>query len=617
MRYLFVITLICFCTLAGYAQSGDMQMEVDSLLKILPGIKDDSDRMGIYEQLAFDYSMIDPDKGIEYGRKQLELAQKMKWPTATATAYGGIGQNYSSKGDHVHALENLLKTLQIFQDRKEPFNIARTMVVVAQIYDDLHDLPKAFYYDTAALSIYLKLNKRIELVPVYSGMAGVYRGMKNFPEALNYYLKGYAIADSLHDDYEMSGPMGNIGEMYSEMGDQNHALPYLIKAVRLNEQLGNTMNAAIYTASIGQAYFMAAEDSTGHTRPDSLISASRAANLQKAEEYMANALAMQKEYGDIRGVTATLYQLAEVQEARGNTAAALKNFKLYKKYSDSTESTDVRLKVAALETKQEAAMKEKQIEVNKLVVSQKKNERILFAAGLGMLLLVSAGIYSRLQSQKRTTDMQKAALTQKEMLMKEIHHRVKNNLQVISSLLNMQVVNINDPQVKEAMTESTTRLKAILLLHQQLYRDEQVATIECSAFITDLFNQITTVFKKPGQNILLNNNITPTVVDIDTGMSLGLIVNELVTNSYKYAFSDVDGSVTMDIANTGTNEYQLSYKDSGPGLPDALDTRMLKSLGMKIMNSLARQLGGAMHYERETNSFVVAFKNVEGRKMKE
>lgn len=616
MKYLFLFILFSFLSASGYAQSVDMRAETDSLLKVLPGIKNDTQRLLIYEQLAFDGSMVDPDKGIEYAGLQLELAKKMKWKKAIAIAYGGIGQNYSSKGDYVNALKNMLQALQIFQERNNLMDIASSMIIVAQIYDDLHDLPKAFYYDTTALAIYLKLDKRLETVAAYSGMAGVYRDKRNFTEALKYYLRGYTIADSLHNEYEMSGPMGNIGEMYSELGDHNNALRYLFNAVRLNEKLGNTMNTAIYTASIGQVYFIAATDTEGHIKPDSLLSASKAVNLQKAEQYIAKALAMQREYGDVRGVTATLLQLSEVQEARGNTTEALKNYKLYKKYSDSTESTDVRLKVSALETQQQTSMKEKQIELNKLAVAQKKNERIIFAAGLGILLLISAGIYTRFRSQKRTSEMQRATLTQKEMMMKEIHHRVKNNLQVISSLLNMQVVNTNDPQVKEAMTESTTRLKAILLLHQQLYRDDQVASIECSGFVTDLFNQISTVFKKPGQTIKLNNNMTPTLLDIDTGMSLGLIINELVTNSYKYAFNDADGQVTVAIMNSQANEYKLYYQDSGPGLPDILDTKTLKSLGMKIMNSLARQLGGAMHYERDTKRFVITFKDIEGRKMK-
>lgn len=616
MRPLLLSTLLFLSSFFAYAQPDESKTAIDSMLKLLTNAKDDEQRVRTYQQLSFLYSMTDPDKGIECAQKELEIASKMKWKEQIAISYGNIGQNYSSKGDNAKAIEYLLKTLAIFQELNNEQSSAITMIALANAYSDMHNYPKAIYYDTASLNILLRHKQYGEATGPYNSLGSVYSAMKKYDESLKYYFLAYHIADSLHNDEAMSAPLGNIGSVYSEKGDYNNALFYLFRALRLNRKIGNKLFESININTIGEAYYRVITDSVHKAVPDSLISADRSVNLRKAEGYIALSVQMQKDLGAGQELATSYVYLSELQELKGNYKSALENYKLYKQYSDSTESNDVRLKIAASENKYQAELTADQVKLNKLTIAQKRNERIIFAAGIGVLLLVTGGIYSRFRHQKKTSEIQQAALRQKEMLMKEIHHRVKNNLQVISSLLNMQVVNINDPQVKEAMTESTSRLKSILLLHQQLYRDDQVANIECSNFINDLFNQVSTVFKKPGQNIKLNNNIGLITMDIDTGMSLGLIINELTTNSYKYAFGDGDGYVTLDIKRNGTDEYKLYYKDSGPGLPEGVDTKTVKSLGMKIMNSLSRQIGGAMQYDRETNNFIITFKDVDGRKKK-
>jgi two-component sensor histidine kinase len=231
-----------------------------------------------------------------------------------------------------------------------------------------------------------------------------------------------------------------------------------------------------------------------------------------------------------------------------------------------------------------------------------------------LLLVVVVAIGRSYATQRKANKVKGELLQQKDMLMREIHHRVKNNLQVITALLELQTGKQSDEGVKEAMTESTARVRSISLIHQKLYKDEHITTLEFSGFANDLMVQVASAFKKPGQDIMLSNRIPATTLDIDTAVPLGLILNELMTNSFKYAFGDREnGSITMALERT-KDEYKLHYSDDGPGLPEGMQLASLKSLGMKVMLSLSKQLGGSFRYDAHTKEFIVAFKDEVGRR---
>lgn len=215
--------------------------------------------------------------------------------------------------------------------------------------------------------------------------------------------------------------------------------------------------------------------------------------------------------------------------------------------------------------------------------------------------------------QEKTADLQ-VSLEQKDLLMREIHHRVKNNLQVISTLLELQLAEIKDDNARKALQESQTRVRSIALVHQQLYQKENIVTIGIPDFVKDLFDQVTSIYNTKNQDIRLHNHIQPLFLDIDTAIPLGLILNELMTNSYKYAFSGHEGSVDIGL-HKDEEYYVLTYRDSGPGLPADYDYKKSKSLGLTVIYSLSRQLGG--YFEYKDNCFYIYFLDEDGRKMME
>ncbi|SHL96913.1 sensor histidine kinase [Chitinophaga sp. CF418] len=203
---------------------------------------------------------------------------------------------------------------------------------------------------------------------------------------------------------------------------------------------------------------------------------------------------------------------------------------------------------------------------------------------------------------------------QKDVLMKEIHHRVKNNLQIVSTLLNLQLSNISDEKAKQSLEESVSRISSIALVHFQLYHKEDLTGIELSGFIYELLQQILSVYLKRGQKVHLQNDVTETWLDIDTALPLGLVLNELMTNSFKYAYKhQKEGRMKIELEQAD-DTLTLRYYDYGPGFPESYDLKTNKSLGITLIKSLTRQIGGNFSYNREDNCFLVTFLDTHTRK---
>jgi two-component sensor histidine kinase/ligand-binding sensor domain-containing protein len=216
---------------------------------------------------------------------------------------------------------------------------------------------------------------------------------------------------------------------------------------------------------------------------------------------------------------------------------------------------------------------------------------------------------------KKSLSEQSDLLVEKDVLMKEIHHRVKNNLQVISGLLELQSKVLNDESAKDALREGRNRVRSIALIHQNLYQFESLSTIDLRRFVTDLFRQIESVFQKQNR-VTTNITVPDLLLDIDTAVPLGLIMNELLSNSFKYAFNnDNAGEIDLIIVAVKEGRYQLLYRDNGPGLPIGFDVAKSSTLGMQLIHDLSRQIGGNVKYENQSGAFfTIHFTNREIRK---
>ena len=208
---------------------------------------------------------------------------------------------------------------------------------------------------------------------------------------------------------------------------------------------------------------------------------------------------------------------------------------------------------------------------------------------------------------EQTEDL-RLSLHQKEILLKEIHHRVKNNLQVISSLLRLQSHSVKDEVAKSALLEGQNRVMSIALIHQKLYQDEKLDLVEFSTFADELFSQLRSIFDV-GTGVHIINEIPETFIGIDTAVPLGLILNELITNSFKYAFKNIASPCIRLSMETKGDVYILTYSDNGAGLPADINIEHSKSLGLRLVNRLSKQLNGnVLYFKKDWCNFVISFK---------
>ncbi|MGX5853925.1 histidine kinase dimerization/phosphoacceptor domain -containing protein [Dyadobacter jiangsuensis] len=216
---------------------------------------------------------------------------------------------------------------------------------------------------------------------------------------------------------------------------------------------------------------------------------------------------------------------------------------------------------------------------------------------------------------KQSLSEQTALLLEKDVLMKEIHHRVKNNLQVISGLLELQGKSLTDDTAREALQEGRNRVRSIALIHQNLYQFENLRSIDLKRFIGDLCGQVQSVFQRE-KKVSLSVEVSDVHLDIDSAVPLGLILNELLSNSFKYAFKDVsEGEIRVTVRVVSEGRFRLVYSDNGPGLPASFDLKRATTLGLQLVNDLSRQIGGRVHYHTLHGAiFTIDFTNREVRK---
>lgn len=212
---------------------------------------------------------------------------------------------------------------------------------------------------------------------------------------------------------------------------------------------------------------------------------------------------------------------------------------------------------------------------------------------------------------KRSEDQIKAALKEKEVLLKEIHHRVKNNLQVISSLLKLQSRSINDERTLEMFKESENRVRSMALIHEKLYRSRDLANIDFRGYTQDLVADLFQSYGAKAGKISLKKDIEDISLGVETAIPCGLIINELISNALRHAFPEGrEGEIDITFRSSDEDKIELIISDNGIGIPTNFDIRNTKSLGLHLVNILAEdQLKGEIELDRtEGTKFLIKFR---------
>jgi two-component sensor histidine kinase len=215
--------------------------------------------------------------------------------------------------------------------------------------------------------------------------------------------------------------------------------------------------------------------------------------------------------------------------------------------------------------------------------------------GVKHILYVTENITER----KQAEELIKQNLEEKETLLREIHHRVKNNLAVISSLLGLQANRIQDNITKEMIAACQQRIKSMALVHEKMYSTENLSHVDFSDYINAIVREIVSPYHHRNRNIVTRICVRNILLDIETAIPCGLIINELITNVIKHAFPETtcpELSINFEKAD---NTYTLTVQDNGTGLPGDFGSSSAKSMGLLLIRALTRQLRGTVQFRSD------------------
>jgi PAS domain S-box-containing protein len=198
-------------------------------------------------------------------------------------------------------------------------------------------------------------------------------------------------------------------------------------------------------------------------------------------------------------------------------------------------------------------------------------------------------------ARKQAEEMITASLREKEVMLKEIHHRVKNNLQVIASLVDLQAGNLKEPSLLDAFADIRNRVRSMALVHEKLYQSESLAHVDFADYMRSLLSYLASSHAKPGTNIRLKSELQPVQLSVEKAVPCGLMVNELVSNAFKHAFRGrAEGEVSAELRADPDGRVWVRIGDNGVGLPPGLDWRQSGSLGLRLIQLLAGQLNASV-----------------------
>lgn len=328
---------------------------------------------------------------------------------------------------------------------------------------------------------------------------------------------------------------------------------------------------------------------------------------KKAREYFEKHFIVPS-YGQhtLQNNLGTYRSLIATDSALGDHLSAIRHYARYTALLDSTFQVTKIRQAEELRVLYETQEKESQIAALNQQAKQTRLVKNLTLAGIGLVAVIAALLYRQSRLRKKNNQLISGQneqlqnlLADKEWLLKEIHHRVKNNLQIIMSLLDSQSVYIDDNAALTAINDSQRRVQAISLIHQRLYQSENSSSINMPLYIDELVDYLKESFGT-GNRIVIEQEIEPLKLDVATAIPLGLIINEGIVNAMKYAFpNDRRGNVRICLCEDDSRCLRLKIGDNGVGLPSGFDVSKQNSLGFSLMQGLTRQLDGNFDFKSE------------------
>jgi len=552
---------------------------------VLAGGQVPSSALASYDKSILDSLYSNPQWAVDAAIDMDSLARAEGDTLYLAKALNFQGMGYNLLGNTELSLARFLESLRLFESLQSDWNIARLYNNIGAAYNLRQDPERTIYYYEKALSGFRALNDSLWIGKVLYNLSTQQNVLGNFARDLELKKEAIAIMEQIPDSQMLFFFIPNLGHTLFSLGRYADALK---ETNRFLQSPYANQNPSLRSNTLLTHAF--ALEKLGRLKE--ALQASEEA-LQIAE---ANGLQERK-------MKAHLH-LASLYESVGQPVLSLKHFKDYHEMYTEIFNADKEQRIQELlvtyeNDKKEAAIRLLEAEgaVNRLGLQQASRVRygliwgIIFTALIGVVLARLQWLRSKANQKLALKNTQlNEALREKNVLLREIHHRVKNNLQVISSLLKLQSHYIEDAQAVRAIAEGRNRVHSMALLHQSLYTGDKLNGVNMQVYFQNLVENLFDTYNVHRESIRLETDIQPMVLDIDTVIPLGLITNELVSNALKHAFDQIqEATLTIKLWEED-KALMLQVSDNGKGFDPVRTLEEDKSFGQKLIRSLAERI---------------------------
>ncbi len=627
MKKIFLLLFISFNALIA------QNRELDSLNLLVKNAGTELQKLEVLSEITSFYSLRDLEKAIIYARQGVNLADKTKnknWQPKFYEMKGRIHANMLQLDSASIYFAKAEKGYKAIDDKRGQ---ATTYFKISWVHKKRGELQEAMEADLKALKLMEALGDKLGIANANGRLSGDVLQQGRKEDALEYALKSIKICEENGFDEEIIYGYTAAGDAYIAMGDNQQSYKYFDLALSTAKSLGlNPMSLSDFTNNRGNAlkrlgryeealidykealrlaqesnYQNAIQTVGGNLGEVNLL----LGNYKEALPYQLETVRLFEESGDLPNLPENYMHVSTIYEKMGNYPLALEFQKKARIMGDSIAAAESDRNMSELLTQYETGKKEATILTQTQKIEQQRKTQILYICLAALLGIVVFGMFFTMKNIRK----KRKALTilnieldaknkQNELLMKEIHHRVKNNLEMVKSLIALQSAKLEDGASKEAMLASQNRVQSMGIIHQKLYQGENLGSIEMKDYFINLSEGVLDTFNAEDK-VKIECAMDDLNLDVDTAVPIGLIVNELLTNALKYAFPEgTKGKINISLSQEN-NTLLLKVSDNGIGKTEGSKPKGT-GFGTQLIQLLTQQLNGTI-YEDYKNGTAVLF----------
>lgn len=577
LKHLITAPAFFFLVMHTYAQINTEQIQF--LKASIDTCTTDLKKTGLYNDLAWEYSFSNYDSSLHYTKKAIKLANKIGDAYWIATSTEMMAMLNEISGNTERAIELYLKVIGI-REQLHGKGLETTYNNLGILFQTQGNYHKAYEYYAKSYELEKARNNTEGIVGSLINMS-VSLSRLNQQDSAYYLLKSAEqLAQKNHFDYLLQNVYLDLSNYYILKNKLDSAFLYCQMLLQANEKdslKSETLIIVLQTA--GDVYL----------KKDS---------VKTALQFYNQVETLASELNNLEYSTRLYQSKAKALAQMGRYQQAYTYMQKYSQASDSLINKESLTILHDLETRYQTEKKEHKIAQLELETARSINQRNLFIVLVVGVVMGLGFLYYLLRIKSKSNLIISQSLAEKEVLLREIHHRVKNNLQIISSLLNLQSRYVTDEQAVNAINEGKSRVKAMSLIHQKLYQKDNLTGIEMPSYIQSLVDSLFQSYGVHAKQVKFISKVENLRLDVDTAIPLGLILNEWVTNALKYAFVTTPGNLTIFLFQQN-KEMVLKVQDDGEGFKSNAKS---DGYGMRLVNSLARKLKGNVTYQNQNGT---------------